>query len=166
MRRPCAEGPDDRRYHPPDSRQLPLILFVLALVIAALDRSPRRGRAQPGLASAAAGRGRGGPGGRLPHLLSQVAAASIGWQVSPVQFGIGVADPAVAIAAAVSFWRRPVLRPAVGRYLAPFNLGVAVGHIRDAVEAGNPPANTFGILLVVTVIQMVLLLLLAIAARR
>lgn len=77
-----------------------------------------------------------------------------------------MADPAAAILAAVSFWRGPALRPAVVRYLAPFNLGVSVGHIRDAVEVGNHSANTFGIPLVVTVIQMELLPLPATAARR
>ena len=69
--------------------------------------------------------------------------------VSPFQFEIGVADLAIGVAAIASFWRSLPFKAAVVLYIVLFNLGVAVGHIRDAM-AGNFAANNFGLLLVVT----------------
>jgi hypothetical protein len=145
---------------------IPLILFVLALVIATLRRHPaaaERYLAWLLLLSV----GLGGIWAGVFHIFfPEVAAASIGWQVSPFQFEIGVADMAIGITAVVAFWRGPDFRAAVVWYIALFNLGVAIGHLRQAIEAGDYAANNFGILLAITVIEMVLLPVLAILARR
>lgn len=89
-----------------------------------------------------------------------IAAESIGWQVSPFQFEIGVADMAIGIVAIMSFWRSLPFKSAVVCYIVLFFIGVAIGHVRDALEAGNFAANNFGLLLVLTIAQIVILPLL------
>lgn len=86
----------------------------------------------------------------------EIAARSIGWQVSPFQFEIGVADMAIGIAAITAFWRSLPFKAAVVLYIVLFNFGVAVGHLRQAM-AGDFAPNNFGLLLVVTVAEMILL---------
>ncbi|WP_421693776.1 DUF6790 family protein [Aestuariivirga sp.] len=87
----------------------------------------------------------------------QISAQSIGWQVSPFQFEIGVADLAIGLVAIYAFWSSLPFKAAVVAYTVLFFLGVAIGHVREAVEAGNYAANNFGPLLVVTIAQALLL---------
>lgn len=87
----------------------------------------------------------------------QMAAQTIGWQVSPFQFEIGVADMAMGITAVVAFWRSLPFKAAVVLYIVLFNAGVAAGHIRQAVEAGNYAPNNFGLLLVLTIAEIIIL---------
>lgn len=87
----------------------------------------------------------------------QMAAATIGWQVSPFQFEIGVADMAMGITAVAAFWRSLPFKAAVVLYVVLFNAGVAAGHIRQAVEAGDYAPNNFGLLLVLTIAEIVIL---------
>lgn len=87
----------------------------------------------------------------------EVAAASIGWQVSPFQFEIGVADAAIGVAAVVSFRRGLEFKAAIVWVIVLFNIGVAIGHLRDAFAAGNFAANNFGALLILTIVLAVLL---------
>lgn len=87
----------------------------------------------------------------------QMAAQTIGWQVSPFQFEIGVADMAMGITAVVAFWRSLPFKAAVVLYVVLFNAGVAAGHIRQAVEAGDYAPNNFGLLLVLTIAEIVIL---------
>ena len=89
-------------------------------------------------------------------IFPEIAARSIGWQVSPFQFEIGVADIAIGIAALLSFWRTLPFKAAIVVYSTIFCLGVAIGHVRQAL-AGDFAANNFGLLLVLTIIQMILL---------
>jgi hypothetical protein len=87
----------------------------------------------------------------------QVAAASIGWEVSPFEFEIGVADIAIGLVGIASFWRGPGFKSALVAYIVLFDIGVAIGHVRQAVVHGDYAANNFGLLLGLTVIQAVLL---------
>ncbi|MBM6596207.1 DUF6790 family protein [Microvirga pudoricolor] len=96
----------------------------------------------------------------------EVAAASIGWQVSPFQFEIGVADIAIGIAGIVSFWRGIGFKSAVVTYIVLFDIGVAIGHVRQAVMHADYAANNFGLLLALTIVQAVLLPLLLWLAKR
>jgi hypothetical protein len=89
----------------------------------------------------------------FPH----IAAASIGWEVSPFQFEIGVADIAIGITAICSFWRPLPFKGATVLYITLFYIGVAIGHVREAVTAGNFSENNFGLLLLTTVVKIVLL---------
>src|ERR1700685_194563 len=131
---------------------LPAILFVAAFVLAAITRSPSYfpGRLlgwlilSVGIAYAWAG---------FFHIaFPHMAASSIGWEVSPFQFEIGVADVSIGIVAIVSFWRSLDFKGPVVGYLSLFSIGVAYGHFRDAIYGGNVSKNNFGILLVITLI--------------
>jgi uncharacterized membrane protein HdeD (DUF308 family) len=86
-----------------------------------------------------------------------VAAARIGWEVSPFQFEIGIADLAAGIVAVIAFWREHAFRAAIAIYTILFDVGVAIGHVRQAVEANDYSPDNFGLLLAITVVQAVLL---------
>ena len=87
----------------------------------------------------------------------KIAAQSIGWADSPFHFEIGVADIAMGIIAILSFWRSLDFKAAVIGYISLFYVGVAIGHVHQAVSAGNFAPNNFGLLLAMTVIKAVLL---------
>jgi hypothetical protein len=98
----------------------------------------------------------------FPH----IAASSIGWQVSPFQFEIGVADASIGIVAMISFWRSLAFKGAVVGYITLFFAGVAIGHVREAIVSGNTSSNNFGLLLIITVIQVALLPVLYVLSRK
>ena len=145
---------------------LPAILFVAALILAWVTKSPTYFPARllgwmllsVGIAYVWAG---------FFHIVfPHVAASSIGWQVSPFQFEIGVADASIGIVAIISFWRSLDFKgPAVG-YLSLFSIGVAYGHFHQAINAGNTSKNNFGLLLAITIVHAVLLPVLYVLARK
>lgn len=95
----------------------------------------------------------------------EVAAKSIGWQVSPFQFEIGVADLSIGIVAIVSFWRSLPFKTATALYIVLFSIGVTVGHLRQAM-AGDFAANNFGLLLILTIAEIILFPILLWAIQR
>jgi hypothetical protein len=97
---------------------------------------------------------------------ARVAASSIGWQVSPFQFEIGVADIAIGVTAIVSFWRSLPFKAATVSYVTLFYSGVAIGHVREAATAGDYSGNNFGSLLLITIVKVFLLPALYLLARR
>ena len=96
----------------------------------------------------------------------QVAAASIGWQVSPFQFEVGVADIAIGLVGIIAFWRSLAFKSAVVGYITLFYAGVAIGHVQQAISAQNFAPNNFGLLLVLTIAKAVILPLLLARAWR
>jgi len=86
----------------------------------------------------------------------EIAAQSIGWQVSPFQFEIGVADLSIGVVAILSFWRSLSFKTATAIYIVLFSIGVTVGHLRQAIS-GDFAANNFGLLLILTVVEIILL---------
>ncbi|NVP54878.1 DUF6790 family protein [Mycoplana rhizolycopersici] len=96
-------------------------------------------------------------GGFFHVFLPQVAATQIGWQVSPFQFEIGVADLAMGIVAVLSFWRSLSFKAAVVIYIVLFNFGVAIGHVREAIVNADYAPDNFGVLLLLTVVKIPLL---------
>ena len=98
----------------------------------------------------------------FPH----VAAASIGWEASPFQFEIGVADIAIGLTAIASLWRSLPFKAAAIAYVTVFYAGVAIGHVREAVTSGNFSGNNFGLLLLITVVKVILLPTLYLMARK
>jgi hypothetical protein len=90
-------------------------------------------------------------------LFPQIAAGSIGWRPNPFQYEVGVADIAMGAIAVTAFWRPLPFKAAVVGYVTLFYLGVTIGHVREAVVAGNFSPNNFGLLLVLTVAKMILL---------
>lgn len=137
---------------------VPLIMFVAALVVAAVARHPEQYAARllswmlilsVGVEETWAG---------LFHIFfPHTAATSIGWQVSPFQFEIGVADLAIGLTAIASFWRPRSFKAATVCYVTLFYAGVAIGHVREAVVSGNYSEDNFGLLLLITVIKVFLL---------
>ena len=87
----------------------------------------------------------------------QMVAQTIGWQPSPFQFEIGVADMAMGITAVAAFWRSLAFKGAVVLYVVLFDIGVSAGHVRQAVEAGDYAPNNFGLLLLLTVAEILIL---------
>lgn len=146
---------------------IPAVMFCLALVIAFL----RRGGASLAerlldlLLLLSVGVGMVWAG--FFHVFfPEISARSIGWQVSPFQFEIGIADLAIGITAIYAFWTSLPFKAAVVVYTALFFAGVAIGHVRDAIEAANYAPNNFGLLLLVTIVQAILLPLLLWRVRR
>lgn len=95
----------------------------------------------------------------------EVAAQSIGWQVSPFQFEIGVADLSIGIVAILSFWRSLPFKTATALYIVLFSIGVTVGHLRQAM-IGDFAANNFGLLLILTIVEIILFPVLLWTVRR
>jgi hypothetical protein len=77
------------------------------------------------------------------HLLfPKFAAAFIGWQPSPFQFEVGVADLAYGVTACAAFWRSLSFKAAVVCISAIALLGDAVGHIHQMIIVGDfAPGN-------------------------
>ena len=137
---------------------LATILFVVALLLALLPRGnqPFSSRLLDWLLLLAIGVSYVW-GGIFHVFFPNIAASSIGWANSPFQYEIGVADIAIGIVAILSFWRSLEFKAAVVVYVALFSFGVAVGHIYQAAAAHDYAANNFGLLLIVTIAEMVLL---------
>jgi hypothetical protein len=96
-------------------------------------------------------------GGFFHVFFPDVAASSIGWANSPFQYEIGVADIAIGITAITSFWRSREFKAAVVAYIAVFSFGVTVGHVYQAIQASDYAPNNFGLLLLVTITEMIIL---------
>jgi hypothetical protein len=70
------------------------------------------------------------------------AAAFIGWQPSPFQFEVGIADLAFGVTAVVAFWRSLAFKAAIVWVSSIALLGDAAGHMRQMISAGNfAPGN-------------------------
>jgi len=77
----------------------------------------------------------------------EMAARSIGWQPSPFQFEVGVANFGIGMAALYAALRGRDAQIAAGLVAAGFLGGAGIGHIRDIVQAGNfAPGNAGPIL--------------------
>ncbi|MCX5519957.1 hypothetical protein OSH10_16060 [Kaistia defluvii] len=135
---------------------LPSLLFFAALLIATL----RGGSAQAyldwllllsiGVTSVWAG---------LYHVFApETAAAFIGWQVSPFQFEVGIADIALGVIGIVAFWQTLAFKAAVILFTTVYYVGLVIGHIHQIVSAGNWTAGNAGALLLLTVLQPILLI--------
>jgi len=145
---------------------LPVILFVVAILVALAGQrgQPLAARLLDWMLLLPVGIG-GVWAGFFHVTFPEIAARSIGWQVSPFQFEIGVADMAIGTAAIISFWRSLGFKAAVVVYIVLFNFGVAVGHVREAM-AGDFAPNNFGLLLVMTIAEMIILPILLWRARK
>jgi hypothetical protein len=124
-------------------RNLPVFLFVTALVFAWLSRSatPIADRLLAWILLLPIGVT--GLWAAVFHLFfPEVAAADIGWEPSPFQFEVGMADLAMGAAACVSFWRNLDFKAAVVTINAIFLFGDAIGHVQQMIAAGNfAPGN-------------------------
>lgn len=89
--------------------------------------------------------------------LPQVASGQIGWQVSPFEFEIGVADLALGTAAVIAFWCSLSFKSGIAAYAILFYIGVAVGHFYQAFAHGDFSPDNFGLLLLITILRAVLI---------
>lgn len=144
---------------------IPLIACCGALILAYRGQGPAAERYLSWLLLLAVGVD--GLWAGLFHVFApQTAARFIGWQVSPFQFEIGVADIALGVTAILAFRASLGFKSAVVCYAVIFYVGVAIGHIREIVTVGNFAPGNGGVLLVLTFIRPVALVGLLIAARR
>jgi hypothetical protein len=124
-------------------RNLPVFLFVAALVFAGWSQSggPIAERLLAWILLLPIGVT--GLWAAVFHLFfPDVAAADIGWEPSPFQFEVGMADLAMGAAACMSFWRNLDFKAAVVIINAIFLLGDAIGHVGQMIAAGNfAPGN-------------------------
>ena len=95
------------------------------------------------------------------------AAAYIGWETSPFQFEVGMADFAIGLTACIAFWRDLQFQAAAVCAASVFLLGDAVGHVRQMLAAGNFAPGNAGVPFYTDVIcPLPAIALLIIACRR
>ncbi len=149
-------------------QNLPAVLFVIALVIAAATR--RDGPAAERFLSWILLLPIGVTGvwaGIFHVFLPKMAASLIGWQVSPFQFEVGMADLAIGITACIAFWRDLSFKAGAVCAASVFLLGDAIGHIRQMVMAGNFAPGNAGVPFYMDIIcPLLALTLLLISSRR
>ena len=124
-------------------RNLPVFLFVAALALALVRRTDASGPERLLGWILLLPIGVTGLWAAVFHLFfPQIAAADIGWEVSPFQFEVGLADFAIGATACVSFWRSLGFKAAAAVASSIFLIGDAVGHVRQMIAAGNfAPGN-------------------------
>src|SRR5271155_1727022 len=124
-------------------RNLPVFLFIAALALAAARRTgePAADRFLAWILLLPIGVT--GLWAALFHLFfPAIAAADIGWEVSPFQFEVGMADLAIGATACLAFWRNLDFKAAAVMVSSIFFLGDAVGHVKQMMVAGNfAPGN-------------------------
>jgi hypothetical protein len=148
-------------------RSLPALLFVAALVLAAL----------PGRRGSFAERwlawllllpiGVTGLWAGVMHVFfPATAAAYIGWEVSPFQFEVGMADLALGVTACMAFRCDWGFRAASVAATSAFLLGDAVGHVRQMMAAGNFAPGNAGVPFYMDIVCPVLAIILLVLTRR
>lgn len=149
-------------------RNLPAVLLVLALLLGAAGQPARLDPASRFLGwilllpIGVTGLWAGTAHILFPHL----AAAHIGWEVSPFQFEVGMADLAVGVTAVLAFWRSWEFRAAAVCAASIFLLGDAIGHVRQMLAVGNFAAGNAGVPFYMDIIAPLLAIALLAAARR
>jgi hypothetical protein len=148
-------------------RNLPAVLFVAALLIAAArhGHGPAAERFLSwilllpiGITGLWAG---------ISHVFFAATAASyIGWETSPFQFEVGMADLAIGVTACMAFWCDLNFKAAAISAASIFLLGDAVGHVKQMLVAGNFAPGNAGVAFYMDVACPVLAIALLIAAKR
>ena len=111
--------------------------------------------------------GVGGVMGFLGHTFkAQEIALKIGWQPSPFQFEVAVANLAFGVLGIMSIWQRRGFRTATGIGFAIFLLGCAYGHFRDMTLHGNFSPYNVGAVLWINDLAVPMVILLLLLVRR
>ena len=148
-------------------RNLPVFLFIAALALAATVRTgaPAADRFLAWILLLPVGVT--GLWAALFHLFFPgISAAYIGWQVSPFQFEVGMADLAIGATACLGFWRNLDFKAAAVMVSSIFFLGDAVGHVKQMMVAGDFAPGNAGVPFYSDVALPVLMIVLLIIARR
>jgi hypothetical protein len=94
-------------------------------------------------------------------------AQSIGWQTSPFQFEVAVANLAFGVLGVLAPWRSRGFQAAAVIGVSIFGLGAAYGHVHQMVVAHNFAPNNAGVILWADAMgPVVMLALLGIRARQ
>ena len=103
----------------------------------------------------------------LGHLFfPAMVARAIGWQTSPFQFEVGVANLGIGLAGFYAAFHSFEARFATSLTLACFLIGAGIGHIRDIIVAGNlAPGNAGPILFTDFLTPLVIFVLLWLTRR-
>jgi disulfide bond formation protein DsbB len=148
-------------------RNLPAFLFAAALAFTALSR--RQGSAAERLLAwtLLLPIGVTGLWAGISHVFfPAIAAAHIGWQTSPFQFEVGMADLAIGVTACIAFWQDLSFKAAAVCGASVFLLGDAIGHVREMMVAGNFAPGNAGLPFYMDVICPTLAIILVIVAKR
>src|SRR5271155_348984 len=148
-------------------QNLPALLLVVALVMAAVRRGhgPTAARFLSWILLLPIGV-TGLWAGAFHVFFPATAAALIGWEVSPFQFEVGMADLAIGVTACISFWRDLNFKAAAVSAAAIFLLGDAVGHVKQMLIAGNFAPGNAGVPFYMDIICPLLSITLLIIAKR
>ncbi len=92
-------------------------------------------------------------------------SASIGWQPSPYEYEVGMADLTVGVLGVLCVWFRGNFWLATAIANAVWLLGDALGHIRQMILVNNHAANNSGLFLVAEIIAPLAILFLALYHR-
>jgi hypothetical protein len=93
-------------------------------------------------------------------------ALKIGWQPSPFQFEVAVANLAFGVLGIMCIWQRRGFRTATGAGYAIFLLGCGYGHVRDMTLHGNFAPYNAGPVLWVNDLAVPVVILLLLLVRR
>ena len=111
--------------------------------------------------------GVGGLMGFLGHTFqAREIAVKIGWQPSPFQFEVAVANLAFGILGILCIWQRRGFWTATGIGSATFLLGCGYGHLREMILDGNFAPYNVGPVLWVNDLAVPLAILLLLLVRR
>ena len=94
------------------------------------------------------------------------AAKLIGWDVSPFQLEVGMADLAIGATAVIAFWRDLNFQAAAVSAASIFLLGDAVGHVKQMLIAGNFAPGNAGVPFYTDIICPVLAIALLVIAKQ
>jgi hypothetical protein len=97
---------------------------------------------------------------------AQEIALKIGWQPSPFQFEVAVADLAFGVLGILCIWQRRGFWTATGIGYAVFLLGCGYGHVREMTLHGNISPYNVGPVLWVNDLAVPVVILLLLLVRR
>jgi small-conductance mechanosensitive channel len=151
---------------------VPVAFVVLALVFAAVGS-----RREPGRATFARELvkwflffpiGLQGLWAFLGHVFfAEQSAAAIGWQTSPFQYEVGMANLGIGIVGVLAAFRSIGFQTATALIASIFLMGAGIGHIRQILTVGNfAPDNAGPILFTDIGVPVVLLIALYAGARQ
>lgn len=148
-------------------QNLPALLFIVALLVAGARR--RHGPAPERFLSWILLLPIGVTGlwaGAFHVFFPAAAARLIGWDVSPFQFEVGMADLAIGATAVIAFWRDLNFKAAAVSAASIFLLGDAIGHVKQMLVAGNFEPGNAGIPFYTDIICPVLAIVLLVIAKQ
>jgi hypothetical protein len=147
-------------------RNIPAVLLVVALIVPTLQRRRTAERFLSWVLLLPIGVT--GLWAAIFHIFfPAVAAADIGWQVSPFQFEVGVADLAFGVTACIAFSASLPFKAAAVCVASIALLGDAAGHIHQMMVAGNfAPGNAGVPFWTDVIVPLLAIILLAAAWRR